>query len=79
MSGVIRPRLGFTALVRRAGGRAKMPLKLHPHMLRHACGHKLVNDGKDTKSLSAYLGRKNIQNTMRYTEAPNRFKDLWCD
>jgi site-specific recombinase XerD len=48
--------------------------------LRHACGYKLANDGKDTKSLSAYLGHKNIQNTMRYTEmAPNRFKDFWVD
>jgi integrase len=71
---------GFAALVRRAGERAKLPLRLHPHMLRHACGYKLANDGKDTKSLSAYLGHKNIQNTMRYTElAPNRFKDFWRD
>jgi site-specific recombinase XerD len=71
---------GFAALVRRAGARVKLPLKVHPHMLRHACGYKLANDGKDTKSLSAYLGHKNVQNTMRYTElAPNRFKDFWRD
>jgi integrase len=52
--------------------------KCHPHMLRHACGYKLANDGKDTRSLQAYLGHKNIQHTVRYTElAPNRFKDFW--
>jgi site-specific recombinase XerD len=57
-----------------------MPLKLHPHMLRHACGYKLANDEKDTKSLSAFSATRIIQNTMRYTQlAPNRFKDFWCD
>jgi hypothetical protein len=29
-------------------------IKVHPHMLRHACGFKLANDGKDTRSLQAY-------------------------
>ena len=33
------------------------------HMLRHACGYKLANDGVDTRSLQAYLGHRNIQNT----------------
>jgi hypothetical protein len=28
--------------------------------------------------LEAYLGHKNIQHTLRYTElAPDRFKDFW--
>jgi site-specific recombinase XerD len=55
-------------------------LKVHPHMLRHACGFKLANDGQDTRSLQAYLGHKNIQHTVRYTElAPNRFKGFWAD
>ena len=39
--------------------------------------YKLANDGKHTRSLQAYLGHKNIQHTVRYTElAPNRFKDF---
>jgi integrase len=58
MTGVIRSRLTDAALVRRAGERAKMPLKLHPHMLRHACGYKLANDGKGTESLSAFSATK---------------------
>ena len=50
------------------------------HMLRHACGFKLANDGHDTRALQHYLGHKNIQHTVRYTElAPNRFKDFWRD
>ena len=47
-------------------------------MLRHACGFKLANDGHDTRALQHYLGHKNIQHTVRYTElAPDRFKDFW--
>ena len=45
-----------------------MPFPLHPHMLRHACGYKLANDGHDTRALQQYLGHKNIQHTVRYTE-----------
>ena len=42
--------------------------KIHSHMLRHACGFKLANDGVDTGALQAYLGHKSIQHTVRYTE-----------
>jgi site-specific recombinase XerD len=47
-------------------------------MLRHACGFALANHGHDTRALQGYLGLKNIQHTVRYTElAPGRFKDFW--
>jgi site-specific recombinase XerD len=69
---------GFARMIERAGIEAKLAFKAHPHMLRHACGYKLANDGHDTRSLQAYLGHKNIQHTVRYTElAPTRFKDFW--
>jgi hypothetical protein len=42
--------------------------KSDPHMLRHACGFALANKGHHTRSLQAYLGHKNIQHTVRYTE-----------
>ena len=52
--------------------------KAHPQMLRHACGYALANRGHDTRALQAYLGHKNIQHTVRYTElSPTRFKDFW--
>ena len=45
---------------------------------RHACGYALANKGHDTRALQAYLGHKNIQHTVRYTErSPTRFKDFW--
>ena len=69
---------GFARMIERAGILAKLGFKAHPHMLRHACGYKLANDGHDTRALQAYLGHKNIQHTVRYTElAPTRFKDFW--
>jgi type 1 fimbriae regulatory protein FimB/type 1 fimbriae regulatory protein FimE len=44
----------------------------------HACGYALANKGHDTLALQAYLGHKNIQHTVRYTElSPTRFKDFW--
>src|SRR5262249_29403583 len=75
--GPISP-IGFHRLIQRVGETAKMPFPIHPHMLRHACGFKLANDGHDTRVLQHYLGHKNIQHTVRYTEmAPDRFKDFW--
>ena len=67
-------------LMARAGQQAKLPFPVHPHMLRHACGYKLANEGHDTRALQHYLGHKNIQHTVRYTElAPDRFKNFWRD
>jgi integrase len=71
---------GWRKMVARLGVAAGFDFPVHPHMLRHACGFKLANDGVDTRSLQAYLGHKNIQHTVRYTElAPTRFKDFWRD
>lgn len=71
---------GFRKMVARLGVTAAFEFPAHPHMLRHACGFKLANDGVDTRSLQAYLGHRNIQHTVRYTElAPARFKDFWRD
>lgn len=67
-------------LVARAGVKAKIPFPIHPHMLRHACGFKLANDGQDTRAIQHYLGHKNIQHTVRYTElSSERFNTFWND
>jgi integrase len=71
---------GFSRMIERAAAVAKLGIKAHAHMLRHACGYKLANDGVDTRSLQAYLGHRNIQNTTRYTAlAPDRFKGFFRD
>ena len=69
---------GFARMVERAGTGARLGFKAHPHMLRHACGYALANKGHDTRALQAYLGHRNIQHTVRYTElSPTRYKDFW--
>jgi integrase len=69
---------GFARMIERAGSEAKLEFKAHPHMLRHACGYALANRGHDTRALQAYLGHRNIQHTVRYSEmSPTRFKDFW--
>ena len=67
-------------IVGRAGREAGIEFHVHPHMLRHATGYKLANDGQDTRAIQHYLGHRNIQHTSRYTElAADRFKDFWRD
>ena len=67
-------------LITRAGEQAGLGFPVHPHMLRHACGFKLANDGQDTRAIQHYMGHKNIQHTVRYTElASDRFNRFWKD
>ena len=71
---------GFSRMVERAGRAASLGIKVHAHMLRHACGYALANAGHDTRALQAYLGHRTIQNTTRYTAlAQDRFKGFWQD
>ena len=64
----------------RAGKDAKLPFPVHPHMLRHACGYKLAQAGQDTRAIQHYLGHRNIQHTVRYTQlSADRFKNFWQD
>jgi type 1 fimbriae regulatory protein FimB/type 1 fimbriae regulatory protein FimE len=66
----------FLRMVQRTGRAAKLPFPLHPHMLRHACGYKLANDGHDTRSLAHYLGHRNLQST-RAIHSAGRRKVRW--
>jgi site-specific recombinase XerD len=55
-------------------------IKVHPHMLRHACGYALANKGHDTRAIQRCLAHRSITSTAVYTAlAPNRFKDFWRD
>src|SRR3954470_6247505 len=47
---------GFRKMLARTGEIAAFPFPVHPHMLRHACGYKLVNDGQDTRALQHSSG-----------------------
>ena len=61
-----------------AGERAKLPFRVHPHMLRHSTGFYLANKGFDTRLIQDYLGHRNIAHTVKYTRtAAGRFEGLW--
>ena len=65
-------------IIRSYGERAGLPVDAHPHMLRHACGFALADQGVDTRLIQDYLGHRNIQHTVMYTATnPARFERLW--
>ena len=67
-------------IVARAGELAGIPLMVHPHQLRHACGYYLASLGHDTRAIQDYLGHKNIHHTVRYTQmSPQRFESFFPD
>ena len=67
-------------MVARSGIGARIAFPVHPHMLRHATGFYLANEGHDTRAIQHYLGHKQIAHTVRYTELrSDRFKGFWTD
>jgi type 1 fimbriae regulatory protein FimB len=65
-------------LLRKFSAAASLPLLAHPHMLRHACGFALADQGADTRLIQDYLGHRNIHHTVKYTATnPARFEKLW--
>jgi type 1 fimbriae regulatory protein FimB/type 1 fimbriae regulatory protein FimE len=67
-------------IVTRAAEITGIGFPVHPHMLRHATGYYLASKGHDTRAIQAYMGHKNIQHTVRYTDlSPERFKNFWRD
>lgn len=67
-------------MIAQAGEIAALGFPVHPHQLRHGCGFKLANDQQDTRAIQLFLGHKNIQHTVKYTElAAGRFQDFWRD
>jgi type 1 fimbriae regulatory protein FimB len=65
-------------LLRTCSAAAFLSILAHPHMLRHACGFALADQGADTRLIQDYLGHRNIQPTVKYTATnPARFEKLW--
>lgn len=64
--------------LRKYDEKARLPVAVHAHMLRHACGIALADQGADTRLIQDYLGHRNIQHTLRYTATnPASFEKLW--
>lgn len=67
-------------MMARAGVEADLELSVHPHMLRHGKGYQLADEGVDARAIQAYMGHKNIQHTVLYTQLnPKRFKGFGKD
>jgi type 1 fimbriae regulatory protein FimB/type 1 fimbriae regulatory protein FimE len=50
---------------------------VHPHMLRHATGYALANEGTDTRLIQDFLGHASITDTVRNTKlAPGRLASV---
>src|SRR5262249_30504691 len=65
-------------MIGRYGELAGLSVDAHPHMLRHACGFALADQGTDTRLIQDSLGHRNIQHTVMYTATnPARFERLW--
>jgi type 1 fimbriae regulatory protein FimB len=65
-------------LLKTASAAASLPFTAHPHMLRHACGFALADQGADTRLIQDYLGHRKIEHTVKYTATnPARFERLW--
>jgi type 1 fimbriae regulatory protein FimB len=60
------------------GRRAKLPVHVHPHMMRHSCGYALANKGRDTRLIQDWLGHRDLRYTALYTRTASvRFEGLW--
>lgn len=79
-SGERLSRQRFYSLLRNYGENAQLPIAAHPHMLRHACGYELAEQGLDTRLIQDYLGHRNIRHTVHYTASnAARFSSAWKD
>src|ERR1700743_67315 len=65
-------------LLKKASKAASLPFAAHPHMLRHACGFALADQGADTRLIQDYLGHRKIEHTVKYAATnPARFARRW--
>ena len=70
-------RSNVAKMIAAAADRAGLP-HMHPHMLRHTCGHLLADAGHDTRRLQLWLGHSDIKHTAAYSQlSAQPFKDFW--
>lgn len=60
---------GIQKMIEKAGKNAGIDFPVHAHMLRHGKGYELANrpGGTPTRTIQAFLGHRDIRNTVIYT------------
>lgn len=67
-------------LIQRAGERAGLEIKVHPHMLRHSTGFNMATDGVDVLEIQNTLGHKSLASSGHYINLANdgtALMDYW--
>ena len=65
-------------IVRQYASKAKLPVKITPHGLRHSFATDLLTGGADIRAVQEMLGHKNIATTKIYTHITNqRLKEIY--
>jgi integrase/recombinase XerD len=65
---------GIEAILVRCRRLSKIPVRVSPHILRHACATHLIKHGADVRHVQALLGHKRLDTTALYTRVA--IKDL---
>ncbi len=57
---------GFFQILARAGAKAGFDFPVNPHSLRHGCGYRMNDEGRNARSIQAWLGHRDISTTQMY-------------